>query len=63
MRHVNRDELRQYVRTLPTDLQDLFHAVDGKVLTMENTLSEEFQMWADILSAFETRARLWFEEP
>lgn len=58
---IRRDQLKSYIAILDYDLKQLFKRVDYLLSYSEDTLSEEFQIAADIMSVFEKRAIEWLE--
>ncbi len=53
-----RNALEAYVKTLDPALQDIFRAADRFVAQAEDTLTDDFQIAADLFDVFENAAEL-----
>jgi hypothetical protein len=60
---INREQLLEYVRTLPEWLQQVFLDADRQQIEIEDTLSEEFQLAASICDVFSARAEQYGGDP
>lgn len=63
MTHLTRVDLLRYVGTLDRRVARLFFEADSVVVQSADTLSEEFQIAADVVVVFERRARQFLGAP
>jgi hypothetical protein len=56
-----RPDLLRYIDTLDEDARKLFLLADNMHKCIEDTSSEEFQIWASVLDVFDERAKQWLE--
>ena len=54
---MTQDELEIYVKSLPEEMQKIFVMADRYVIEAADTLGDDFQIAADIVSVFEKYAK------